>query len=159
MKKLCIFCHEEKDINEFVHDKRRIKSANYCKRCSYLRVKKKWVDNHPDQTREITRRTRRNNPKIMLLARARQRAKIKNLPFNIDQNDIIIPDICPVLGIKLEYGDRWKHENAPSIDRIRPELGYIKGNIKIISDRANRLKNNATIIELEKIILYMRETN
>ena len=84
---------------------------------------------------------------------ARARAKTLNLPFNIEKSDVVIPEFCPVLGIKFLSGDR---DTSPSLDRIKPELGYVKGNIEIISMRANRLKNNATVEELIKITDWMK---
>lgn len=85
--------------------------------------------------------------------RVKTRAKNKNLPFNLDLEDIKLPEICPVLRQPLVYGDvDWTY----SIDRIKPELGYIKGNIIIMSNRANRLKNNATAEELEAVAKFIR---
>ena len=46
-------------------------------------------------------------------------------------------------------------DNSPSIDRLIPELGYIKGNVNVISLRANIIKNNATKDELIKIANWM----
>ena len=79
---------------------------------------------------------------------SKQRAKRTNIEHTITPEDIIIPDYCPVLNIKLDVGDRKIHGNAPSIDRIDNNKGYTKENIMIISNRANMLKNNATLDEL-----------
>ena len=62
--------------------------------------------------------------------------------------------MCPVLGIPLVIGEGACSDNSPSIDRIIPELGYVKGNIKVISRRANRIKNDATPDELFKVWQY-----
>ena len=68
---------------------------------------------------------------------SRQRAKRTGLEHTITINDIIIPDYCPVFGIKLETGDRKDHNNASSIDRIDNNRGYVKDNIIVVSTRAN----------------------
>jgi hypothetical protein len=47
---------------------------------------------------------------------------------------------------------------SPSLDRIVPELGYVKGNVRVISDRANRIKRDATLEELRAIVKYVEET-
>ena len=77
---------------------------------------------------------------------AKQRAKRDNVPFDIEVDDIQIPEICPVLGIKLEVnvgGDTWE-DASPSLDKFYPPKGYVKGNVQIISWKANRLKSNGT---------------
>ena len=61
-----------------------------------------------------------------------------------------------VLGIKLDTGDRRKKGNAPSIDRIDNSKGYTKENIMVVSNRANMIKNNATIDELIMIGYFYR---
>ena len=61
-------------------------------------------------------------------------------------NDISIPNKCPVLGIAIDPAVKGKRtDNSPSIDRLVPELGYVKGNIHIMSWRANRIKNNGSL--------------
>ena len=85
--------------------------------------------------------------------RAKTRATRKGREFNIEIEDIVIPDLCPVFGVPLVE----ETEYAPSIDRIDSSKGYIKGNIQIISRRANLLKNNATVEELEKVIAFLKE--
>ncbi len=65
----------------------------------------------------------------------------------------IYPDdmICPVLGIKMEVGDKNRNVNSPSIDKIIPEKGYVPGNVIIVSMKANRIKADATPDEIIKV--------
>jgi hypothetical protein len=89
-----------------------------------------------------------------LVVSAKARATTKGLPFDLTPEDLILPEVCPVLGIAMSWGSAIANE-TPSIDRMVPELGYVKGNCKIISMKANRLKNNATKEELEAILAYI----
>jgi hypothetical protein len=89
---------------------------------------------------------------------AKTRAKLKGVPFEILASDILIPDKCPVLGIPLVWGDRLTN-NTPSIDRVIPEKGYVKGNCVVISMKANRLKNNASEDDLRAILKYVTSHN
>lgn len=91
-----------------------------------------------------------------LLWAAKKRAKAKGLPFNLDRADIIIPEYCPYLKIKLEgcVPRGSLRRQVASLDRIIPELGYVKGNIQVISHLANTMKNDATESEL---ILFAKE--
>jgi hypothetical protein len=95
--------------------------------------------------------------KDVMLHSAKVRARKKNLPFNLELEDIVIPDVCPVLGMPLKTGTRKDHWNAPTIDRIFLDEGYVKGNIVIISWRANFIRGNATLEELEKVLAYSKE--
>ena len=88
---------------------------------------------------------------------ARKRAKRKGIDFDLDQSDLIVPPTCPVLGIELFVSGGKRTANSPSLDRIDNSRGYIKSNVRVISFRANALKNDATIEELEKIVNYMKE--
>lgn len=93
-----------------------------------------------------------------LLYSARDRAKKAKMPCNITIEDIVIPDICPLLNIPLrKQNGNGHHRNSPSIDRINPKLGYIKGNIQIISVRANSIKNDSTLEEFELIAKNWRK--
>ena len=74
---------------------------------------------------------------------AKSRAARKGREFNIELSDIVIPAVCPVLGTSMV---------GPSLDRIDSNKGYVKGNVRVISKRANTLKNNATIKELESVL-------
>lgn len=85
---------------------------------------------------------------------ARSRAKARALPFDLTVDDINVPDFCPVLGIELIHGKEHPHDHSPTLDRIIPAKGYVKGNVVVISMRANRLKNNATIHELGRLARF-----
>lgn len=94
----------------------------------------------------------KESPELTIWKRARVRAKNKNLPFNIHIEDIVIPQVCPVLGIPLEVSSTGKPtRRSPSIDRIIPALGYVKGNIRIVSMRANTLRGSRTTADLEQL--------
>jgi hypothetical protein len=82
---------------------------------------------------------------------AKQRALKNNLAFDIVPEDVIIPAICPILGIELRIGSGKFTGNSPTLDRIVPVLGYVRGNIRVISFRANLLKNNASAAELRLV--------
>lgn len=98
-----------------------------------------------------------DNPERYLLLFARTRAKQAGLPFSIDISDVIIPPTCPALGIPLVKGTREDSDASPSLDRVRDELGYVKGNVAVISKRANRIKNNSTADELDLLAAYFRK--
>jgi len=87
---------------------------------------------------------------------ARQRAIEAAVPFAITWQDVVIPSHCPILGLPLfqRVGTRGPGPNSPTLDRIQPELGYVPGNILVISARANRLKSDATLEELRAIASF-----
>lgn len=82
----------------------------------------------------------------MILRSAKHRAKVQNLPFNLELEDIVIPELCPVFGTPLvcNAGQGGAKHDSPSLDKIIPELGYVKGNVQIISNLANVMKHDAT---------------
>ncbi|HYT46019.1 MAG TPA: hypothetical protein VEP90_27065 [Methylomirabilota bacterium] len=116
-----------------------------------------WQKKNKVLLNKKTRKWKKDNPKRWLLNKARQRAKEKNLEFSITINDFDIPDVCPVLGITLIIGNEKQSNNSPTLDRFDNSKGYIPGNIKVISWRANDIKRNSTIEELEAIIKYIKE--
>lgn len=99
---------------------------------------------------------RQRHPLGNLLGRARRRAKTKGWRFNIEEKDLLpIPTHCPILGIKLDYTRNKLGNNSPSIDRRNSNLGYVKGNVRVISNRANQKKSDWTLPELERLVSYM----
>lgn len=104
--------------------------------------------------REATARWRaKKGMAYALWQTARRRAKAQGIPCTIRVEDISIPATCPVLGIPLyPSGNGSPGPNSPSLDKIRPAEGYVAGNIRVISHRANLLKNSATLAELELVL-------
>jgi hypothetical protein len=83
----------------------------------------------------------------------RRRAKQSGITFTLKRLNTPIPEICPVLGIPLDDRD---FDHCPSLDRIDPNGGYTSDNVRVISCRANTIKNNATVEEVERVLAYMR---
>jgi hypothetical protein len=101
--------------------------------------------------RLLNKRHRELHPQSAALARAKHNAKTRNLECSLTIADIpAIPKRCPVFPwIRLFYQVGVKrHVGSPSLDRINNALGYIKGNVRWISDRANSLKSDASDKEL-----------
>lgn len=88
------------------------------------------------------------DPTKRMLRAALFRAEKKGLAFNIDASDVVVPSHCPVLGVPLSAASGKASANSPSLDRIDSSLGYIKGNVQVISYKANAMKSNATPEEL-----------
>jgi len=97
--------------------------------------------------------------KKMILSRCKARAKIRNIEFTITIDDIVIPKYCPILGLELKpnrgSGGRL---NSPSLDRIDCSKGYIKGNIQVISNRANTIKSDATYADILKFAEWIKNS-
>lgn len=97
------------------------------------------------------------NPARHLFNTAKRRARAYGIPFQITLEDVVVPECCPVLGINLEWssGRRGGGMTSPSLDRIVPSLGYVKGNVAVISWRANCIKRDATATELRAIATWL----
>lgn len=108
--------------------------------------------------REWEREKRKNNPEYYLWKAAKRRARTKDLDFDIEVSDIIIPQLCPLLNIPIisQVGKGCRSPHSPSLDRIKNHLGYVKGNILVVSWRANFLKSDATIEELELLLTNLK---
>jgi hypothetical protein len=130
----CRECHIYKSWDEFHnHNLCPYGKCTTCKDCRKIITKEQW-------------KNKRISKKIF--DRAKTRATEKGLDFDIEESDIIIPVYCPVFKTIMF---------RPSIDRIDNKKGYVKGNIRIISTRANTLKNNAELWELELILEDVRK--
>jgi hypothetical protein len=85
-----------------------------------------------------------------MVLNAAARARRKDIPFAITKEDVSIPSTCPILGIPLS-SETKRHDGSPTLDRIDNDLGYVKGNVIVISWRANRIKSDATKEELRAL--------
>lgn len=147
-KRFCWTCGEE-------IPKYKRSDAKYCSpTCGNGYRKWRHYHNNP----ELYRRNRweeNSNIEKRMYSRIKSRAKKNNIPFDLEIDDIVVPEKCPILGIELDWNvgkGSGFHDNSPSLDKIYPKYGYVRGNVRVISSRANLLKSNATSEELEKIL-------
>tara|TARA_B110000503_G_C7103413_1_gene394856 strand:+ start:938 stop:1465 length:528 start_codon:yes stop_codon:yes gene_type:complete len=147
--KMCMKCNKElkwdkfrerkdagwKDINKKLR-------YSYCKKCEANVASVKY----------------RKNPIPQLFYNIKKRAAKSKVPFNLTVNDLKnllkkSGNICPILGVKMEINELHSNnkEYSPSFDRIYPKKGYTKGNMIVISDKANRIKTDATVDEIRKV--------
>jgi hypothetical protein len=136
----------------------------YCIDCYNANRRQKRADDpeHRDDIERKRRRAIRRSPEKYMVIKARKRAKLMGYDFNIDESDIVIPKRCPLLGIELINGigkgtQGEMRDHFVSIDRIDSSKGYVKGNVWVISYRANRLKADATLEELQLITKNLRK--
>lgn len=96
---------------------------------------------------------RNRNPYKNIFNNAKARATREGKTWELDFDSFEFPEYCPYLGLKLDYsqGKEKIQPNSPSFDRKNPSLGYVSGNVEIISHKANSMKNNATPDELVKM--------
>ncbi len=156
--KTCAICKVEMELSEF--DKVATTKDGYrycCRSCKKnydkdYHKKRKSDPKYKEYQRTYIANRRQYDPEGIMLARVKSRAKQLNIPFNLELSDIVIPEICPILEIplitKVYNGEFGGNKNSPSLDRIVPELGYVKGNIRVISLQANMMKSNASQEEL-----------
>lgn len=125
------------------------------------RASRKLREQNPEyriHRRELSAKFRTSDRRRGLLYAAKKRAKLNNLPFMLQLDDIVIPETCPVIGVQLQYGKGKLLDASPTLDRIVPELGYVPGNVLVISYKANRIKNNGTPEEVMKVANWMAKT-
>lgn len=111
-------------------------TRNVCRECNAVYM------------RDYQRQRRAANPKAAMLERAKERATRAGLEFSLALDDIEVPDLCPVLAIPIIVGGS-RSGSSPSLDRILPNGGYTADNVRVISSRANSMKGDRTLPDLE----------
>ena len=119
---------------------------------------REWYKVNKQRVREEAKLRHRNDIRKTMISNSKQRSKKLNLPHNIELEDLTIPEFCSILGIQLKVGDDSSKPYSPSLDRIDSGLGYIKGNIQIISHLANTMKSSATPEQLIKFADWIYKT-
>ena len=147
--KVCLKCYNELRYDKFrerndtgwtdINNKLRY---TYCRQCE----------------KNIANNKYRKNPVPQLMYAFKKRAKQQKVPFDLTVEDIrdLLKNggnICPVLGVKMTISELGSGDTnySPSFDRIYPKKGYVKGNIVIVSNKANRIKTDATVNEIRKV--------
>ena len=157
---MAISKEKKKEYNQNYYEKNKTKlkrnSLDYynSNKEAVLESVKKYRDSKRELIQEKGREYYRRKIKNRMLNAARARSKSKNLDFSIDETDFDIPEKCPLLGIDLFIADGRKavKNNSPSLDRIDSKKGYVKGNVWVISHRANTIKSDACVEEIEKLL-------
>lgn len=134
---------------------RTVKAPKY-----YCTVECRRKQNNRSQAENIAR-WHKLNPHVNILRSLKHRAKRRGLAFSLDKKDIVIPEFCPVLGIRLQSHTGKGHGgkfDSPSVDRIDNALGYVKGNVQVISQLANAMKSEANPEQLLKFAEWVMST-
>lgn len=146
--KLCNCCDEEKDEKEFpVRNDRSGRLRPYCKVCAN------------DIQRSRYKAHKAMSPFLHKCTRAKSRANYLKVPFNLTPEylESIWTGVCPALNVQISFTEKDRtDEFAAELDRFVPELGYTIGNVTFLSRKANRLKNSASISDLEGILNWMK---
>ena len=87
---------------------------------------------------------------------AKRRASLKGRYFELNISDIIIPKVCPLMGIPIYCGVKKSIDNSPTLDRLDNSKGYTKDNIWVISHKANWIKGTNTLEEIELFIKNLK---
>lgn len=142
---------------------------------------REWRRRNPEKTKQYCAAWKRRNPDAMvkitkdayerlvgtkegmarrMIYKARERGRESVAISAVDVLTVWpVDDKCPVFAVPFFYGrrpSREPHHRAPSLDRIRSTEGYVKGNIAVVSWRANKIKTDATATELELVAAWLR---
>lgn len=144
VSKVCKSCGLSKDCGDYYKNRGGIHAV--CKGC-YRKRNKVYQKDY-----------RAGIPITIRCRKLQQRAKDKGIPFDVtpDYLESIWTGVCPVFGSDVELNvDKGSHK-AVEVDRIDPRKGYVKGNVAWLSARANRIKSDASLEELERIVEWLK---
>ena len=158
--KVCGKCKEHKLLSEFDKDKNKKDGLHYhCKSCQKIYKDnvcrlKRWFQNKKGHAK-------RNGNGIEFTILPTDIPGVEIEWYNTGKQGskdtwraIEYPKVCPVFGIKLDWGMNGNQPNSPSLDRVNPKFGYIKGNVIMMSMLANQMKNSATPEQLKQFSEY-----
>ena len=155
--KICTNCKKHKPFSNFskkIGGKYGLRS--YCKSCAKeyndnMCRFKKWFTSKKSHVKYPGNVEFTIEPTDIPGVKIRKRKNI----YNIRTSEAIeYPKVCPVLGIELDWGMNGNQPNSPSLDRIDPTKGYVKGNVMMMSALANRMKQDATLKQLNQFSRY-----
>ena len=97
----------------------------------------------------------RATPAFKMWHNSKRRADRNKWEFTITVDDIVIPARCPVTHIALTVPDGKVVDSMMTLDRIDNTQGYIKGNVRVVSMKANRMKSDLSLEEAGRLLKYM----
>jgi hypothetical protein len=156
---------QRKQYNQAYYAKNKEKLKADAKRYYYENQEKaiEKVQEYRDKNRPIIQEKGRTYYRRKLTNRllnsARARAKKYKIDFNITEEDIFVPTHCPLLGIplKVAQGKSSSKMHSPSLDRFDINKGYVKGNVWVISYKANTMKSDASLQELQNLVTNLQK--
>lgn len=142
--KICAGCGVEKPPDQFYKNRKGIHSR--CKPC-YI-----------ERNKEYQKKYREKNRFAIRMRSCKARAKELDLAFNLDEAYLksIWTGVCPAFGTSLDIRKLKGEEGSAQLDRIVPSLGYVKWNVVWLSERANRIKDDATVEDLEMLVKWLK---
>ncbi len=165
-KKVCSKCRVEKELGDFyAASKGRLGRTAKCKACKKVDAlafaaanpeqanahKRRWRQKNSVQQAELCKRWERQRPTVRMVYAAKARAKALGLPFGLEPAQLLIPLQCPFCGRDLNQNldtgkgrTGYERKSSPSLDKLRPELGYVLNNVQIICYSCNNQKRDAT---------------
>lgn len=162
MEKICTKCKSCKPFEQFSKDK--YKPTGYrtaCKACSAKEfasyAKKPFYQERLGKYKTNRKQRKQDNPQrawaLNAINSAKARSKKLGVEFAITKEWLlsILVDVCPLLGVELDYSATTSHACCASLDRKDSSKGYTVDNCKVISFKANRIKTNATPEEIVRL--------
>jgi hypothetical protein len=142
--RVCNSCQEEKPQFEFYRNRKGF--YKYCKMC-YVERNKGYQESYRIRNRFAIR-----------VRACKARAKDKDLPFDLTEEHLreVWTGVCPIFNMPLDIQALKNSPQHAELDRVIPELGYVKGNVAWLSQRANRIKDNAKLEELERLVEWLK---
>ena len=144
----CSICQEVKEFKKFPKDASKAEGRSYvCADCYRAKRKEIYARQRQDHNWNLKR--------ALKTSKTRAAANNKEHTLTLEQLIRLYPlnNKCPALGIELSW--EGHRDSSPSIDRIDSNEGYSEDNCCIISTRANRIKNNATLEELQALVAFL----
>ncbi len=116
-----------------------------------------WREKNRPYLQEKSRKRRRAKRAMCLVAAACIRARKKGIVFTLDATDIAalqaVIDVgrCELSGAFFTL-DGPRMATSPSLDRIEPDKGYVRGNVRIICHALNAALGDWGEAELRRIV-------
>ena len=151
--KQCARCKEWFTGSFFHVVKKTGKLTSYCRDCNNKNSREHYKNNL-----EHIKKQRKSKQDEATLSSIKKRAKQKGLAFDLEVEDIL-GTTCPIFGVELKRGSKQgPSDYAPSVDRIDNSKGYVKGNVQVLSNLANKMKANATPEQLLQFAEWVLKT-
>jgi hypothetical protein len=134
------------------------KARYEAKKKEILAKQKVYCDANREEIRARDRKYHEEDWRRRPFFNSRSRAKRDGLSFDLSLEDIVTPKVCPWFGIPLLRA-KERTDNSPSLDRLVPSKGYVRGNVIVVSDLANRIKNSGTLEQIQAVADGLRKTS